>query len=174
MLLRAIAIFCLTVAVAATSACDPCRTEPGGDGVAVDGVELYEYSSEAGGTIIRIYRGDGGTLQLVYVDQQGRIEAGGQVHATLTAEALDLLNSTGDGVAGGAELGGFDPECLGFVDSPVARLWLPAPQGRLEFGYPWGCAPSSFTVLDEMLQELVLELPECDESTLFQDCKLGA
>lgn len=164
MLLRAIVGLCLTVALTAALACDPCQTEADDPSADVDGVVLYEYSTENPSDTVKIHLLGGGELQLA---------AATRVRATLTPTALELLNTTTDQVAAGTELGAFDPQCLGFLDSPRARLWLPIRHGSLNFGYLWGCPPSALVPLDLMLRDLVLHLPKCDPSPSFQNCRVG-
>jgi len=158
--LPTIAGFCLSAALA----CEPCEPEPGAPGVDLDGVLLYEYSTGEPSDTVGIQLVSGGAIQLA---------GASQVHATLTPAALELLNTTSDQVAAGMELGAFDPQCLGFLDSPRARLRLPVAHGTLDFGYPGGCPPASLVALDLMLRDLVLALPECDPSPSLQDCTVA-
>jgi hypothetical protein len=171
MLLRTIAGPALGAVLVGTLACDPCKEKPAEDTIQVDGFELYNSSYDNTVGSIRIFHDGNGALHLVNVEE-GRLVQEGQVRATLTPEALVMLDSTVAQLESGAQLGGFDASCLAFVDAPISRLSLPAGHSGLQFTYPLHCAPPLLAALDEMCRELIAALPTCSPSPWVQDCQL--
>ena len=170
MLLRTMMKFGLVVALSCAVACDPGKDHPGGGHVDIDGVELYDHHYPNTGESVRIFHDRGGAIHLVQVDEQGQLETDGQVHATLTPEALAILDDTVSEIASGTQLGAFDPSCLGSFDAPEATLSLQVLRAPLQFRYLGSCPPTLLVALDEMCRDLVLQLPTCSASPLFEAC----
>jgi hypothetical protein len=152
-------------------ACDPCKDESGGEGIAVEGFELYDlYHPNTDGSI-RIFHDGNGAIESVNVDAN-QFAQEGRVQARFTPEALAVLSDAVAQLESGADLGGFSGACLSLVDAPVTRLSLSASGAGLQFSYPLQCAPPLLAALDEMCRDVIAGLPTCSTSPWFQDCQL--
>lgn len=171
MLLRTVTKVGLVMALSCAVACDPDKDHPGGGHVEIDGVELYDYRYPNTGESVRIFHDGSGAIHLVQVDKSGQLEIGGQIQATLTPEALAILDNTVSEIASGTQLGAFDPSCLGSFDAPEVTLSLQLLRAPLQFRYLGSCPPTLLVALDEMCRDLVLQLPRCDASPLFEACQ---
>lgn len=171
MLLRTVARLEVIAALSCALACDPCKDEPDQNRPISDGFEVYERHHPNTGESVRLFFDGETTVYWMTVAADGRIENPGQIQATLEAEALAIVNDAAVQLASGAELGGFNPECLWAMDSPTSTLTVRAASVNLQFRYPSNCPPPLLAALDGLWSDVIASLSTCGASPHYRDCQ---
>ncbi|MCA9696282.1 MAG: hypothetical protein KC431_02070, partial [Myxococcales bacterium] len=119
------------------------------------GPELFKVDYAWEPLTVTLYR-SGDQIQLI---EQTPDQAPREVRATMSASVLEAIEEAETTLGNGDPLGGFDGQCLTYIDHPTSRLSLAVSRSLLHFGYPLACPPSSFSGLDALLLDLVEAMP---------------